>query len=144
MVNLETLARLPAPEDNAAIAARTLSAGTLIEHAGRQFELSATVLEGHRFAVQPLAPGDRLLSWGLPFGRAIRAIPAGGYVCNAAMLEALRGRAIPFELPAAPNFEDFAAPYVLAEAGFRPGVQVVAYPEPRHFMGYVRDGGRGV
>lgn len=143
MVNLEALARLPGEADNVAIAGRTLAAGTEMEHAGRRFALSSPVLEGHRFAVRPLAPGDQLLSWGLPFGRAILPIAAGGYVCNAAMLEALQVRNLSFALPAEPNFEDDAAVYTLDEAHFQPGVQAPLYAEPRWFMGYPR-GGRGV
>lgn len=144
MVPLHTLARLPTPADNCAIAARGLAAGTVLEHAGQLFSLSRHVLEGHRFAVRALAPDEPLLSWGLPFGRATRAIAAGDYVCNAAMLEALRGRNLPFELPAEPNFEDHAVEYVLDEARFQPGQQVPRYPEPRYFQGYPRAGGRGV
>ena len=99
------IARLPAPGDNLAIATRTLAAGTRIEHDGRVFVLDYGVLEGHRFAVQPIAAGESLLSWGLPFGRALRDIAAGEYAANAAMLEALSGRGLPFALPAEPNFQ---------------------------------------
>jgi altronate dehydratase len=144
VVNLDTLARLPAPTDNVAIATRTLNAGTVLAHAGNSFALSHPVLEGHRFAAQPIAPGEPLLSWGLPFGRASQAIPAGSYVCNAAMLEALQGRNLPFGLPAEPNFEDYAAPFTLDADGFVPGVQVAPYAETRTFLGYPRAGGRGV
>src|SRR5258707_917112 len=60
--------RLPAPGDNVAIAIRQLEAGTMVEIAGTPHRLPQTVLEGHRFAVRPIAPGEPLLSWGLPFG----------------------------------------------------------------------------
>ncbi len=138
------LARLPAAGDNVAIATQTLLAGTLVDLGGSQVTLDAPVLEGHRFAAQPVVAGALLLSWGLPFGRAIRPIPAGAYVCNAAMLESQRGRPLPFALPAQPNFEDHAAAFVLDEAGFQPGAQVTPYAEPRFFLGYPRGGGRGV
>jgi altronate dehydratase len=143
MPSPDSLVRLPAPGDNCAIAAQPLAAGTELDLAGRRLVLASPILVGHRFAVQPLAPGDPLLSWGLPFGRATRPIPAGGYVCNQAMLDALRARPIPFALPEEPNFEDDAARYVLDEAGFRPGTQVAPHAEARTFLGYPRSGGRG-
>src|SRR4051812_14815237 len=101
---LSALARLPAAGDNLAIATRMLAAGTRIAHAGRELVLSFGVLEGHRFAVQPIAAGESLLSWGLPFGTALRDIAPGEYAANAAMLEALHGRGLPFALPGEPNF----------------------------------------
>ncbi|MDQ3327648.1 MAG: hypothetical protein M3506_03870, partial [Chloroflexota bacterium] len=69
-VKLHAVGRLPAPEDNVAIAIRRLEADTGISHAGYTFRLSHTVLEGHRFAVLPIWSEEPLLSWGLPFGIA--------------------------------------------------------------------------
>ena len=66
------IARLPMPNDNVAIATRRLDAGTNISLDGQRFTLDYTILEGHRFAVQPIRVGEPLLSWGLPFGVAIR------------------------------------------------------------------------
>ena len=63
--------RLPAPGDNVAMATRRLEAGTRVSYEGSEFEIAHTVLEGHRFAVEPIAEGEDLLSWGLRFGRAI-------------------------------------------------------------------------
>ena len=65
------VARLPLPGDNVAIVTRKLPAGTVIETNGQQLTLDFTVLEGHRFAIAPIAPGEHLLSWELPFGIAI-------------------------------------------------------------------------
>ena len=59
-LRFEDLARLPVPEDNVAIATRQLEAGSLIQHAGERFQLSHTVLVGHRFVVRPIAAGDWL------------------------------------------------------------------------------------
>jgi len=142
-LQLEDVARLPAPGDNVALATRTLTAGLRVTHASAAWSLERPVLEGHRFAIQPIAAGEALLSWGLPFGRALVDIPAGAYVCNEAMLGALRGRNVPFALPEAPNFRDDAAGYVLDEVHFRPGVQVARAAEARTFLGYHRPGGRG-
>ncbi|MFN8453328.1 MAG: UxaA family hydrolase [Anaerolineae bacterium] len=143
-VHFQKVARIPLPGDNVAIATRRLEAGTTVVTEEGQFTLDCTVMEGHRFAIQPIAPGETLLSWGLPFGLALRPIEPGAYVCNAGMLAALRGRPLDFELPAEPNFEDHIAPYVLDEATFQPAEQLPLYQQPRTFMGYRREGQRGV
>ena len=144
LYQLQAIARLPRPDDNVAIATQRLAAGTLIVHEGRQFRLDYPVLEGHRFAIQPIPAGAALLSWGLPFGVAIREIEPGHYLCNAGMLEALRGRPLDFELPVEANFADQITPYILDEAGFQPAAQILLSDQPRTFMGYRRSSGRGV
>jgi altronate dehydratase len=143
-IPFDSVARLPAPGDNAAMALRTLEAGTRIAHPSGELVLSQTILLGHRFALRPLQTGDALLSWGLPFGMALRPIAAGAYICNAAMLEALSTRPLPFKLPAEPNFRDLDGPYLLDETGFRPGQQVPRVAKPRFFDGYRRSPARGV
>ena len=140
----DEIARLPLPGDNVAIATRTLAAGTQIERNGRILTLDFTALEGHRFAVAPIAEGAALLSWELPFALATRPIAPGQYVCNAEMLDALSVRALDFELPREPNFADHVQPYILDDAAFQPGPATSRYRQPRHFEGYLRPGGRGV
>ncbi len=142
--NFTTVARLPAPDDNVGIATQTLERGTRIRHNGQQFELSHTILEGHRFAIQPISEAAPLLSWGLPFGYATRAIAPGDYVCNQKMIDSLSIRNLPFVLPETPNFSDKMAPYRLDEAEFRPGKQVSRHTNERGFLGYRRPGNRGV
>jgi len=83
------VARLPLPNDNVAIATQTLESGTRIHHNGEQFQLSHTLLEGHRFAVQPIRETAPLLSWIRPFGFATRSIYPGDYVCNQKMIDSL-------------------------------------------------------
>ncbi len=136
--NLSDIGRIPSPGDNLAIAIRRLEKGTQVVSNGAVFELNNTVLEGHRFAVQPIPRGGQLLSWGLPFGLAIRDIVPGAYACNASILATLRDRSIDFELPTEPNFEDHIEPYNLDESRFRPGVQVPLHATPRTFLGYRR------
>jgi altronate dehydratase len=138
------IARLPLPGDNVAIATQKLPAGTTIRYNGITFGLDYTVMEGHRFAVEAIAPGDKLLSWNLPFGAALRPIAPGEYVANAEMIHALSGRAIDFALPSAPNFVDHLEPYTVDEATFRAADQVTPYEHDRTFLGYRRSGGRGV
>jgi altronate dehydratase len=139
------IGRLPAPGDNVAIATRSLEAGTKVERDGSRFTIGHTVLEGHRFAVEPIAEGEELLSWGLRFGRAAKDIVPGDYACNEKILRVLRERNVGFELPEEPNFLDAElTAYQLDEEGFRPGPPVPLYGEPGTFMGYRRAGSRGV
>lgn len=140
----DAIGRLPAPDDNVAIATQRLEAGQVIEGLGPPFALSHVILEGHRFVARPIAAGAALCSWGLPFGLATRPLHPGEYVCNASMLEALRERRVTFPLPEAPNFVDHLLPYQLTEAAFQPGAQVAPHPTPGVFQGFPRGGGRGV
>ena len=144
LIPFHDVARLPMPGDNVAIVTRKLPAGTVIEYNSQRLTLDYTVLEGHRFAIAPIAAGQHLLSWELPFGVAIRAIAPGQYVHNEGMLEALGGRSISFDLPTAPNFEDFVPPYILDEANFQPAEGLPAYAHERAFWGYPRSDDRGV
>ena len=166
--------RLPEPGDNVAIATRRLEAGTRVARDGSECDISYTVLEGHRFAVEPVAGGEALLSWGLTFGKAVKDISPGDYACNEKILRVLRerfeipprnretedpegtsdqgGGRVPggygkagLDLPEEPNFRDAELePHVLDEKSFRPAEQVPLHDEPRTFMGYRRGGGRGV
>ncbi|MBX3011375.1 MAG: UxaA family hydrolase [Caldilineaceae bacterium] len=142
--HFDEVGRLPLPGDNVAIATRRLEAGTTIEYLGQTLTLDHTVMEGHRFAVQPLAPGEELLSWELPFGVAIQPIEPGNYVVNDSVLHALHGRALDFTLPAAPNFKDRVKPYVVDAATFQPAPATPRYATDRTFLGYPRGLGRGV
>ena len=131
-LSFSTIARLPAPGDNVAIATRQLDAGTTIDLPGAgPRTLAHTVLLGHRFAARPIAKGDGLLSWELPFGRALRDIAPGEYVCNAITVEALAGRELPgVMLPREPNFEEAQYDYRFDEATFRPATQVSPVAAP--------------
>ena len=139
-----SVARLPAPNDNVAIATQKLDAETQIQFDGEPFSLSHSVLEGHRFAIQSIAEGDPLLSWGLPFGYACRSIVPGDYVCNQKMIDSLSIRELNIELPNTPNFTDTIKPFILDEKAFRPGRQVERHSEDRNFSGYRRSARRGV
>lgn len=139
--------RLPVPDDNVAIATRRLEAGTVIKYEGQQFTLDYTVLEGHRFAIAPIAPDEPLLSWGLHFGYALQPIAPGNYCRNAKIIYILAGRQIDFALPTEANFRDNPLlPFPLDPANFVPGEQVSLYPadQMRTFEGYQRPGDRGI
>lgn len=140
----DEVGRLPLPGDNVAVATRQLDAGTIIYYQGQTLTLDYTVMEGHRFAVKEIAPGEALLSWELPFGVALQSIQPGNYVINKGVLEALSVRSLIFALPATPNFADQVHPYVLDEANFQPAPALPAYPDTRTFLGYRRSQARGV
>ena len=139
-----TVARLPSPDDNVAIATQTLEGSTGIRYNGEQFQLSHTILEGHRFAIASISEEAPLLSWGLPFGFATRPIAPGDYVRNQKMIDSLSIRNLPFALPETPNFSDKMASYQLDETEFRSGKQVPRHANERPFLGYQRPGNRGV
>ncbi len=143
-LSFDQVARIPEPNDNVAIACQTLPAGTKITRGEQVFLLPHTVLEGHRFALTRIAEGASLLSWSLPFGRATKPIEPGDYICNPKILSSLKGRHVPFELPAQGNFEDHHQRYELTASDFSPGVQVNRYEHPATFQGYLRSGGRGI
>lgn len=142
--NFDDIGRIPAPGDNVAIATRRLEAGTVVVHEGRSWPLTHTVLEGHRFVLEPIAAGAPLLSWGLPFGRATRDLSPGEYVCNEKILKVLAERSIDFALPAEANFRDHMETYAFDPGTFKPGAQVAQAQVPATFTGYRRPGNRGV
>ena len=119
----EDIGRLPESSDNVAIASRKLSAGTPVRFGSGAFEISADILEGHRFAIRRIEKGETLLSWGLPFGRALREIEPGEYICNARILKVLAARHVEFRLPDKANFEDYRLPFKLEENPFRADLQ---------------------
>ena len=144
VLSFEKTGRLPQPSDNVAIAIRLLPAQTQISYQNQTFVLPHTIMEGHRFAIASIAPGNPLLSWGLPFGIATRPIKPGDYVCNPQILDALRLRNLDFPLPEMPNFEDRITPYLINDTTFKSGQQVALYNNPGIFQGYLRPGSRGV
>ena len=141
---LDSVGRIPFPGDNAAIASRRLEAGIEIHGPEGPFRLTHSVLEGHRFAITGIVKGQYLLSWGLPFGTAIRDIASGEYVCNARILHALLLRDLDFPLPGSHNFDDHLGRYKLNERTFSPGTQVPRNADQKCFQGIDRGVRRGV
>lgn len=143
-IELKSVGQIPFPGDNAAIASRRLESGIeILGHLG-PFQLSHGVLEGHRFAITGIPKGQFLLSWGLPFGTAVRDIAPGEYVCNARILQALRSRNLAFSLPVSHNFDDHLVRYQLDEQKFSPGTQLPRHAVQKCFPGIDRGVRRGV
>ncbi len=144
VVKFEDVGRLPHPEDNVAIATRRLDAGTVVTMGDTLFPLTETILQGHRFAVRDIPAGASLLSWGQPFGIASRDIAPGEYARNEDVLRELHHRQLDFTLPTTSNFTDEIAPFVFDESHFTPAPPLELYPDTKTFMGYRREGARGV
>src|SRR5262249_23730652 len=68
------------PEDNVAVAARPLPAGTQVEIAGQTLTISGRVGLGNKFALRPTAAGAAVLKYGQVIGFAGRAIAPGEHV----------------------------------------------------------------
>lgn len=140
------VAVLPEEGDNCAICRAVTPAGTVIRAPGKpDIVLDHTILEGHRFAITSIQPGEKLLSWGLTFGIALRAMSPGNYLANERVIKALRARGLT-DLPETPNFEDIIVPHLIDEAAFQPAEQVplVLDVDSKTWMGYKRHESRGV
>ena len=144
VIQFDDVARIPKEGDNVAIVGRRLEAGTIVMRDAQELTLPHTVLEGHRIIVDPIARGEPLLSWGLPFGIALHDLAPGAYVCNASILKTLAGRRGDFTLPNEPNFQDHVSTYVFDESAFKPGTQVAPATSPATIEGFGRPGTRGV
>ena len=71
---------LLAPGDNIGVATSELAAGVEREIAGQRITLRSNVEVGHKFALRQIEPGERIVKYGAPIGRATRVIAAGEYV----------------------------------------------------------------
>ncbi len=68
------------PNDNIAVTAKTLAAGSEIQFNGSTLKLPVAVKMGHKFAVHPIKEGDAIYKYGQIIGFAGRDIPAGDHV----------------------------------------------------------------
>ena len=136
---------LPWPSlDNAAIAVEPLEPGSLVQLRpdGPLLTVASALLEGHRFASRAIATGELLLSWGEPFGRALRPISPGEWLVNREVLAVLHARGLGTEVHH-PNFENYVKPAVLHESSFVAGTRLPLTRASATFDGFVRPDGRG-
>jgi len=68
------------PADNVLVACRTVEAGEAIEVDGGIVQARQRLPVGHKLARRAIAPGEKVLRYGLPIGSATEAIPAGAHV----------------------------------------------------------------
>ncbi len=136
-------ARIPLPGDNCAIATRGLEAGTRLTKNDETLHIASAILIGHRFALESIAQGQPLLSWGLPFGYATRDIRPGEYIFNPGMAQEMSYRELDYPV-SEPNFRNEIRPFRLDPVAFQPAPQVERYAQPGTFQGFKRSGTRGV
>jgi altronate hydrolase len=68
------------PEDNVAVAARHLSAGTAVQVNGTTIALAGRIGLGHKVALRPIKKGEAVCKYGQIIGFAKEDIPAGSHV----------------------------------------------------------------
>jgi hypothetical protein len=74
-----TLLRI-SPEDNVLVAVRILEPGTPLDIEGGTVVLGVRVGLGQKLAARDIAPGEKIIKYGVPIGSATMAIPAGGHI----------------------------------------------------------------
>ncbi|WP_020468845.1 UxaA family hydrolase [Zavarzinella formosa] len=80
VIPLKTLAVHLRPQDNIAVAAKPIPAGTEVQIDGRPVVVPGQVKLGHKFAVQPIKEGDPILKYGQIIGFAAKNIATGEHV----------------------------------------------------------------
>jgi len=66
--------------DNVAVALRPLEAEECVELDGRRLRIGEAIPQGHKVAIDEIAPGDIVRKYGWPIGRATARITAGAHV----------------------------------------------------------------
>lgn len=66
--------------DNVFIAGASIDAGETIALEGARIALALGLRLGHKLSRHAIAPGEKILKYGVPIGSAIAAIPAGAHV----------------------------------------------------------------
>ncbi len=140
----EKIARLAAPNDNAAVATQNIAANTTIMFEGASLNIKHNILEGHRFAIKAIEKGSPILSWDMPFAKAITEIAAGDYLCNDDILHSLKQRSKDLDLPEEGNFENEVLPVDIETLVIHDYDKPIPQMSEQFFMGYNRDGNRGV
>lgn len=80
-----------AADDNVVTAIEDLEAGATLPYDGEVIELTEAVPFGHKVALVAFEPGDTVLKYGEPIGRATEAIDPGEHV-HTHNTESQRGR----------------------------------------------------
>lgn len=68
------------PNDTVAVALQPLAKGTQCEVDGSQVCLTEDIMQGHKFALQSIAAGDKVYKYGNPIGIAVQEIAPGAWV----------------------------------------------------------------
>jgi len=67
-------------KDNVCVVLAALEVGERLMFRGRFLRVSGPVPMGHKVAVQPIVPGEKVIKCGMPIGSATGAIAAGDHV----------------------------------------------------------------
>lgn len=68
------------PGDNIGVATRPLPQGHVVSLGGQNIVLARATPTGHKVAVRAIAPGERVVKYGVPIGSATTTILPGDYV----------------------------------------------------------------
>lgn len=68
------------PDDNVLICRRPIAAGEAVDVEGQSCTVDAEILLGHKLARRDIAPGEKVLRYGVPIGSATAAIQRGTHV----------------------------------------------------------------
>jgi altronate hydrolase len=79
------------PADNVAVAVRALPAGADVDIGGTRVTLATEVPAGHKFALQALDAGERVIKYGFPIGRTTAPVERGAWLHSHNMGTALSG-----------------------------------------------------
>jgi altronate hydrolase len=92
------------PQDNLAVAARLLNAGENVQAGKHQIQPRESIRLGHKFALGPIAKGERIRKYGQTIGFATHPIEPGAWIHthNCAAGEFARDYAFAEETPADP------------------------------------------
>jgi len=80
------------PSDNVATLLADAAAGEAVVADGTPVTAAMAIPRGHKIALAPIAPGDAVIKYGFPIGRATAAIAAGEHVHSDNVATALTGQ----------------------------------------------------
>ena len=67
-------------DDNVVVLLRSARAGEPLSIGGLSLRCPADLALGHKLAARDIAPGERIVKYGVPIGSATRPIPRGDHV----------------------------------------------------------------
>lgn len=68
------------PEDNVRVALQDLQPGERVLVEGQWLEVQDRIPTGHKIAIRPIAPGQKVIKYGYPIGSATQPIQPGQHV----------------------------------------------------------------
>lgn len=79
------------PGDNVAVAVQPLTAGSVVEVAGRQIELQQDIPAGHKVALEVLPAGATIVKYGFPIGELSTDVSPGAWIHSDVLKTRLAG-----------------------------------------------------